>query len=400
MRLTHLSISGFRCLKDLDLEMRPLMVLIGPNGAGKTSVLDLFSLLRDAMLGDLGKALSDRGGLLAILSWTPSPDSWALRIELEAGSLPSADSLRYELGVMTGPLLLALIRGMGSGARPVDYLVTSELLTQGQRPSESEPLRLIERTRGQTRFLDPQAGTLEEPDWAFNPQELALAQVPRTYRQAEELRRFLSQTRHFAQLDTGKNAPIRNPQELRPSFVPGPNGTDLVATLYHLKSSRDPFYERIEDALRAGFPSFRGLEFPPVAAGQAILAWYEEPFPGPFYPQQLSEGTLRFLWLTTILLSPSPPPIVMIDEPEISLHPELLKVLSGLLRDAAARTQVIVATQSAELIRWLSPEELVVMDKEEGFARARWADSMDVRSWLERYTLGELWVMGELGGRP
>src|SRR3990172_7843351 len=99
MRLTHLSISGFRCLKDLDLEMRPLMVLIGPNGAGKTSVLDVFSVLRDAMLGNLGKALVDRGGLLAILPQSSSGEYPSLRLALEAEVSPSAAPLRYGVEV-------------------------------------------------------------------------------------------------------------------------------------------------------------------------------------------------------------------------------------------------------------------------------------------------------------
>ena len=109
---------------------------------------------------------------------------------------------------------------------------------------------------------------------------------------------------------------------------------------------------------------------------------------------------MRFLWLTTVLISPSAASITCIDEPEVSLHPELLKLLAGLLQDASMRGQFIVATHSAELIRWLKPEEILVMDKDEGRSNFTWADSLDLHEWLQEYTLDQLWLMGTLGGRP
>ncbi|MCK4315900.1 MAG: AAA family ATPase, partial [Anaerolineae bacterium] len=121
---------------------------------------------------------------------------------------------------------------------------------------------------------------------------------------------------------------------------------------------------------------------------------------GPLYPNQLSEGTLRFLWLTTVLLAPDPSPVTLIDEPEVSLHPELIKLLAGLLQDASARSQIIVATHSPDLVRWLQPQEVLVLDKIEGRTQFTWADTMDLEEWLKEYTLRDLWLMGTLGGRP
>jgi predicted ATPase len=120
----------------------------------------------------------------------------------------------------------------------------------------------------------------------------------------------------------------------------------------------------------------------------------------PLYPNQLSEGTLRFLWLITTLLAPPPPAVMLLDEPEVSLHPELLKLLAAVLQDASARSQVVVATHSPDLIRWLRPEEVLIGDKEEGRTRFTWADALDLEEWLADYTLRDLWLMGTLGGRP
>jgi predicted ATPase len=115
---------------------------------------------------------------------------------------------------------------------------------------------------------------------------------------------------------------------------------------------------------------------------------------------QLSEGTLRFLWLIALMQSPELSTITMIDEPEVSLHPELLSILADLMREASKKTQLIVATHSDRLIRFLKPEEVVVMDiDEDGYTTAKWADKMNLEEWLKEYSLDEVWRMGRIGGR-
>jgi predicted ATPase len=109
---------------------------------------------------------------------------------------------------------------------------------------------------------------------------------------------------------------------------------------------------------------------------------------------------LRFLWLATLLQSPSLPQVTMIDEPEVSLHPEMLRVFAGLLREASTRTQLVVATHSERLVRYLNPDELVVCDLgETGGTTFVRADRLDLDTWLEEYTLDQLWGLGRLGGR-
>jgi predicted ATPase len=152
--------------------------------------------------------------------------------------------------------------------------------------------------------------------------------------------------------------------------------------------------------LKSAFPGFSSLNFPPVAAGMLSMTWKEKSFKTPIYMHQLSEGTLRFLWLISLLQSPGLSTVTMIDEPEVSLHPELLSILADLMREAARRTQIIVATHSDRLIRFMKPEEVVVMDiDEDGFTAAHWADAFDLDRWLADYSLDEVWRLGRLGGR-
>jgi len=130
------------------------------------------------------------------------------------------------------------------------------------------------------------------------------------------------------------------------------------------------------------------------------LTWKEKQFQDPIYVHQLSEGTLRFLWLISLLHSPNLSAITMIDEPEVSLHPEMLSLLADALKEASQRTQIIVATHSDRLVRFLEPKEVFVMDiGEDGYSIGQWADSLDLEKWLRDYTLDEIWRMGRIGGR-
>jgi predicted ATPase len=160
-------------------------------------------------------------------------------------------------------------------------------------------------------------------------------------------------------------------------------------------------FDTIEDTLRVAFPRFDRLDFPPVAAGTIALAWREIGFSTPLYMHQLSEGTLRFLWLAALLQSPGLTALTLLDEPEVSLHPELLSLLADMLREASHRTQIVVATHSDRLIRFLQPNEIVLFDSEDdGMSSLKWADQLDLDAWLKEFSLDELWSNGTLGARP
>jgi len=156
----------------------------------------------------------------------------------------------------------------------------------------------------------------------------------------------------------------------------------------------------VHDALRSAFPDFEKLGFPPVAAGKFSMTWKDKNFSKPIYPHELSEGTLRFLWLVTLLQSKELTAVTLVDEPEVSLHPELLRLLADLMREASKRSQLIVATHSDRLIRFLEPQEVLVCDAEDGLMTLAWADKLDLDKWLAEYSLDEIWAMNVMGGRP
>lgn len=387
MHYKKIRITSYRPLADIEIELRPLNVLLGPNGAGKSSFLDVFDLLSRGARKDLARAISARGGIQQLITQgIPGGEQEPkLSIELSTQLEQTNDPLKYELHV---------------GVRGTGYVIEKELLSPFQGSGYPQPFKWIDAWPGHIRFHD---GTgLVAPTWEYDDNELALAQVPNVYKDAERFRARLAACQIYGHPDMGPSSPIRNPQTLDPvPLFPGAQGEDLIAVLYNLESRSDESYHRIMEGLRACFDDFEELKFPVVGRGRATFTWKDRKGRR-FYPDQLSEGTLRLLWLMTMLLSPAKPSALFIDEPELSLHPEMLKILSGLLREASDSSQIFVATHSDRLIRWLQPEDLILLDKEEGVTKVRRGDDkeLDVKKWLDEYTLDQVWLMGEMGARP
>ncbi len=378
--IKRIGIEGFRRLREVDIEMRPMMALIGANGVGKTSFMDALSLLAASAKGSLNQRLSDLGGVADVITRDLSSEI-VLRAEMD---VQYYEPLQYDLRVAP--------QGQG-------YTIPEETLTQA-RDGFPEPFKYIESLYGVIHYYDTDRRGLVRPNWEHDSLESSLSQVPKMYQQPEELRRTLSSVTQYHVLDVGQRAPVKLPQQLRPAVLPGQNGEDLAPFLYNLRETNHGKYEAVEDSLRAAFPGFESLNFPIVAAGMIAMTWKEKAFRNPFYMHQLSEGTLRFLWLVSLLQSPSLSTITMIDEPEVSMHPELLAILSDLMREASNRTQIIVATHSDRLVRFLEPKEIIVMEiAEDGGARMSWADSLELEAWLAEYSLDEVWQMGLMGGR-
>jgi predicted ATPase len=376
-KLTHLRIAGYRRLANINLQLRPMMVMIGANGVGKTSVLDAVSLLSASAPGDLKSGLSARGGIVSVLTR-------GVADELTFGAsmaVPNNNPLEYELS----------LRASGNG-----YEIIHEELRQDR--GHIRPFLHITAEGGGVRYYN--GSKLVSPDWDFDQYETALSQVPKMFREPEEFRKMLSTATLYHVLDVGPRAPVKLPQPMKPAELPGADGEDLVPLLYTLREGDPSRFDSILDSLHVAFPTLAELAFPPVAAGTIAMTWKDRSFDKPLFMNELSEGTLRFLWLTALLQSPSLSTVTMIDEPKVSLHPELLGLLADLMREASARTQLIIATHSDRLIRFLEPKEVVVMDPDDdGLATATWADDLDIEKWMQEYTLDEVWRMGRMGGR-
>jgi predicted ATPase len=376
----QVSITGFRRLQEVELEMRPLIVMIGANGSGKTSLLDVLSILAASSNGDLQSTLQLKGGLNEILT-RGKADELKFSVSMK---VPEEKPLKYSLALVP---------------KGLSYEIKEETLTQQRDLEKQAPFKYIESRSLDVRYFQDGSG-LSRPDWEHNPLETSLSQVPKMYREPENLRKSLASCTYYGALDVSERSPIRLPQAMRPAKLPGANGEELIPCLYNLRETDRDRFEMIEDILSAAFPDFKRLNFPPVAAGTISMTWTDRNFSQPIYIHELSEGTLRFLWLVTLLQSQSLTTITLLDEPEISLHPELLRHLVYLMRDAAKHTQLVVATHSDRLIRFLEPREVLICDLEEGKTRMTWADMLNLDEWLKDYSLDQVWAMNLIGGRP
>jgi predicted ATPase len=377
----NISVKGFRRLRNIEIEMRNLIVTIGVNGSGKTSFLDVLSVLAASASGNLHNILQLKGGLNEILTRGKAQE---LEIAVSM-KVPERQPLKYSLTL---------------SPKGLSYEIREETLTQQSDPSAFEPFKYIESDGLDIKYFSQEDRKLLRPNWEHNPLETSLSQVPKMYREPENLRKSLAACTYYGALDVSEKSPIRLPQAMRPAKLPGSKGEDLVSCLYYLRETDRDRFEMVENILSAAFPDFERLNFPPVAAGTISMTWTDRNFTQPIYLHELSEGTLRFLWLVTLLQSESLTTITLIDEPEVSLHPELLRHLVYLMREASKHTQLIVATHSDRLIRFLEPREVLICDIEEGEAKMTWADTLNLDKWLEDYTLDQLWAMNIMGGRP
>jgi predicted ATPase len=411
-RFQELTIHGFRRLYDVQLNLRPLSVMIGANGTGKTSMLDVLWLMAKSAQGKLSESISDLSGISSIVTYDRAEE---LRFDISM-SVPKYEPLKYSLKVKQ---------------QAAGYAITEERLSQ-QRDGHAGPFLHIDshgpdikyfgieqkkqhsgfKVKGTTKMqimgvamLDAQNKEMSQkkllrPNWEQRPFETSLSQVPKMFQQPEEFRNRLASSTFYHVLNVDPRSPVRLPQPVQPATLPGRNGEELVSCLFYLRETDRARFNAIEDALRAAFPRFDRLDFPPVAAGTLALTWRETGSSKPFYMHQLSEGTLRFLWLATLLNSPGLTALTLLDEPEVSLHPELLNLLAEMMREASNRTQLVVATHSDRLIRFLQPNEVVLMDADEdGMTTVKWADELDLDAWLKDYSLDELWSNGRLGAR-
>lgn len=375
-----ISISGFRRLADVKFPLRPLCVMIGANGTGKTSVLDIVSLLANSAKGNLSSTMTDLSGLANVLTYDYA-EGLHLGISMQVPHYPPLD---YSIELKP---------------QGVAYVIAEETLSQKRR-ADMPPFLHIDSRGLDIRYYEAEQKRLTRPNWDHNALETSLFQVPKMFREPEEFRNRLASSTFYHVLNVAPRSPVRLPQPMQPAKLPGQNGEDLVSCLFYLRETERERFDAIEDALQAAFPGFERLEFPPVAAGTLALAWRERGFSKHFYMHQLSEGSLRFLWLAALLQSPGLTALTLIDEPEVSLHPELLKLLADLMREASKRTQLLVGTHSEQLIRFLDPKEVLTMNVDEnGTTAVRWADDLDIDEWLKEYTLDELWRNGRIGAR-
>ena len=219
---------------------------------------------------------------------------------------------------------------------------------------------------------------------------------------ARETMRDLDSYRVYHFLDTSNTAAVRDAGDVEDNRVLRPKAENLAAFLYWLQQKQPDHFANIQDTVRQVAPFFQEFRLAPSRINESIirLEWKEKGSDGYFNASSLSDGTLRFLCLSTLLLQPELPAVVLLDEPELGLHPAAVNLLADLLSSAATRTQVIVATQSVTLVNQFEPESVWAVDRTDNQSVFRHLSRQDMSAWLDDYGLGELWEKNILLARP
>lgn len=360
-RLNKLSIRGYKSIEKLEeFELGSLNVLIGANGAGKSNFISLFHFLPELMARRLQLFVQERGG----------PDAFLYRGRQHTPELGAEfyfDQVGYAFG----------LRAAGE--------------------------QLIFAHEGQFR----RDGAVFVPYGSFGSGR-SEAELPRVHDQLIDsyLVSPIAEWRVYHFLDTSVNAPVRQAISARDNFRLKADAANLASFLRLLREQYPGQYAHIVETIRLVAPFFGDFVYRELRSDRderVSLEWMAKSDPDTVYgPQQLSDGTLRFMALATLLLQPTifQQGTMIIDEPELGLHPYALNVLAELFKGAAEDRQLIVATQSVELINGIEPDQVVVVNQHAGSSTFARLDLEELREWLQDYALGELWKMNVIGGRP
>ena len=366
-----------------ELELKPLNVLIGPNGAGKSNLIEVIGLLKAAP-SDFSTPIREGGGIHNWI-WRGKPNSLCTRVEVVVPD-QSDRPLRYKMAFAENYQRFQLIE--------------ERLELEGLGEETSLPFTFVEFHGGRAKISDGNIRGESGGDivMGLNADRSIFSQLKGpTYPELTHIGERLQSIGFFRECSFGPNTPVRRPQKTDlPNDFLMESGQNLGLMLNRLMQDPET-KQRILRALRELYEPITdfvlNVEYGTI---QIFLQEGSIPVPAP----RLSDGTLRYLCLLAILCDPSPPPLICIEEPELGLHPDILPRLADLLREASERCQLIVTTHSDVLVDKLTdtPDSVVVCEKHEGQTQLKRLDKDELAHWLKRYSLGDLWTRGELGG--
>ena len=347
--MDRIEIKGYKSFKDLALDLLPINILIGSNGSGKSNFLSFFEFLNRLYEQKLTEYVALNGGIdKYFFQGSKITDT------IEATIYFKCNSYSFELQEGDNRFVF-LKEGLGY------YQSYSDIALFGNEAN-------IKSYSGLSR--------------------------------GEYIRKYLSEIKKYHFHDTGKSSPFTKESHIvNDTYFLYEKGGNLAAFLYGIREKEPIVYKRIIRVIQSIAPYFSDFYFNVSAAETVRLQWTDK-FSSTIYgPTDLSDGTIRFIALATLFLQPVRPKVIIIDEPELGLHPLAIQTLAGMIKSAAAKgTQVIIATQSADLITNFDAEDVITVNQTDGVSVMKRHSSEELNAWLDDYTLGDLWKQNILKG--
>lgn len=342
--LDYIEIEGFKTLKKVNLKLEPLNILIGGNGSGKSNLLSFFTFLDALYHQSMQRYIVAMGGVEAFLH-KGSKVCHKIHFLLEFDKGMNGYEVELEKGV----------DGL--------FVIDEDLIYKRNHWN-------VEGTYSEAKVREHTIG------------------------RGPYIRKYIQSCKRYHFHDTGLNSPMKGFSNVDDdTLYLYSDGSNLAAFLYNIREKHPNVYNVIRGTIHSVAPFFNDFVLEPDReAGTVRLQWRSEEFEAIQGPNAFSDGTLRFIALTVLFLQPKLPDTIVIDEPELGLHPFAVAKLAGLMQSATARgTQVIAATQSADLISHFTPEDVVAVDLVEGESRFQRLSSDKLNIWLEKYSLGDIW---------
>jgi len=363
--LQRITLKGFRSIREMDLDFRSLNVLIGANGAGKSNLVSFFKMLNEMIGGRLQEYIGGVGRAHSVLHFGPK-----VTPQVEA-------RLEFQVDDGLDTYNMRLFHAAG------DTLVFAEESFTFHRTGYQNP-RVISLGAGHVESHLNDEASRNDPSAKF-------------------VRRLLSECRVYHFHDTSLSAAVRHYSYVGDNRWLMPDAANLAAFLFGLRNDEGTeCYRQIISTMQLIAPFFADFDLEPALPNKRdiTLNWRHKDSDQVFGPHQLSDGTLRAICLVTLLLQPNLPDLIIVDEPELGLHPSALGVVASLFKRASHHAQVLISTQSSSFLDNFGPEDVIVADlqgRESKFSRP---DLKALQAWLEDYTIGQVWEKNVIGGGP
>ena len=356
-KLTQIAISGFKSFGSdelsLNLDLKDVNIIIGTNGAGKSSFISFFEMLNHMSTEALQLYIGKNGG---------------------------ADNILH----------------FGSKKTPI---IQSSLTFENPNFKDVYQFKLAKSVKDALIFLEEKIKVNDkEFELDGGQKESLLYADDQKYAGANALKAILSQCRTYQFHDTSDQSHIRNSASIANNRYLFADGGNLPAFLYRLQQKYPKYFERITSRIRYAVPQFGKFDlFPdPLNMSSIQLNWKSEiDNDYLFGPDHLSDGSIRFIALATLFLQPPEllPNIILIDEPELGLHPQVIDLLASMIKECSQYAQIVVATQSPRLLDSFTPDQVIVAETNSasGSSIFKRLNEQDLDEWLENYSLSEIW---------
>lgn len=354
--MDKIEIKGYKSIKDMELPLRSVNILIGANGSGKTNFLSFFEFLKNIYVQNLRGYVAERGAEKLLHKGPKVTETISAKL--------SFGKNKYSFAIKSSE---------------AGFVFTEEGLWYSGNPYVSNPI------------------DISTMSYESNLRNSTVAR-------AQYIRNYLGGLVKYHFHDTSTNSPFTQTCNIETDkYLLYSKGQNLAAFLYNIRETAPVSYNLIVHTVQSIAPYFGDFFLQPAANGNLKLLWTSKYSETVYGPTDLSDGTIRFIALATLFLQPTLPPTIIIDEPELGLHPAAIAKLAGMINSASKKKcQIIAATQSTDLLAYFQPDDIIAVDQTDGASHFQKLSNEDLQLWLENnYSVDDLWKQNILSnGQP